>query len=62
MVICRWCKKTIVNAGNPAIIYSNCSDCHYSQNKDGSTDYVIPAKRKERLDGRISKVPKKRKV
>ena len=44
MVICRWCKKTIVNAGNPAIIYSNCSDCHYSQNKDGSTDYVIPAK------------------
>ena len=44
MVICRWCKKTIVNAGNPNIIYSNCTDCHYSQNDDGSTDYVIPKK------------------
>ena len=33
MVICRWCKKTIVNAGNPAIIYSNCNDCKKSHDK-----------------------------
>ena len=30
MVVCRWCKKTIVNVGNPQIIYSNCSDCKYT--------------------------------
>ena len=62
MVLCRWCKKTIVNSGNPNIIYSNCTDCHYSQNEDGSTDYVIPAKRKERLHDKTSKVSNKRKV
>ena len=51
MVICRWCKKTIANAGNPQILYSNCTDCHYSQNENGSTDYVIPAKTNKENNG-----------
>ena len=30
MILCRWCKKTIINTGNPKILYSNCSDCNYN--------------------------------
>ena len=50
MVICRWCKRPIANAGNPQIIYSNCNDCRTTHD----------TKRKERLNGEISKIPNER--
>ena len=50
MVICRWCKRIVVDTGNPAIIHSNCSDCNESHGKY----------REERLNGSISKVSNKR--
>ena len=28
MLICRWCKRKIADAGNPKTIYSNCNDCN----------------------------------
>ena len=46
MVICRWCKKTIVNAGNPQTIYSDCFDCKSSHD----------IKRGRRLNGSLSKI------
>jgi len=50
MLICRWCKRPIANAGNPQIIYSDCSDCRKSHNE-----------RKEQ-HGRVSKVSNKGKI
>mgnify|MGYP003120550747 CR=1 FL=1 len=50
MLLCRWCKRTIANAGNPQIIYSDCNDCRNSHNK-----------RKEQY-GRVGKIPKKREI
>jgi len=39
MVVCKQCSKTIVNAGNPATIYSVCSDCakEYYNSRIGKT-------------------------
>ena len=36
MLLCRWCKKRIADAGNPQTIYSNCSDCQYNDKKNQS--------------------------
>ncbi len=52
MVICRWCKRPIANAGNPQIIYSNCNDCRTTHD----------TKRKERLNGKIGKISNKGKI
>ena len=40
MLLCRWCKKTIVNAGNPNIIYSNCNDCNIAHLKYRKGDNI----------------------
>ena len=50
MVICRWCKRPIANAGNPTIIYSNCNDCKRTHD----------TKRKDRLNGEIGEVSKEK--
>tara|TARA_R110000824_G_scaffold396625_2_gene598323 strand:- start:343 stop:540 length:198 start_codon:yes stop_codon:yes gene_type:complete len=31
MLLCRWCKRKIADAGNPNVIYSNCNDCKKDQ-------------------------------
>ena len=40
MVICRWCKKTIANAGNPQILYSDCSDCKEDKQKRRNNEKI----------------------
>ena len=34
MVVCKQCRKTIVNVGNPATIYSICTDCNNLEQED----------------------------